>query len=229
MGATFIGDASHLRGLTENALPLVDNYPRRLWLTAPGKSASNLAYLFDRGGVEFYERVLDPLQARRAFETSTFIKRLWPEPLLARTLPFFEVQRVIDRVLIEGANPLGQIEDLHLLLTNTSLERLPYWLLGLGNHPILERVDTMPNDGTGQVEYVRGLRALVNRDYSAAAAHFAQSIERGLRSTRPLLVYALCLAGNLDAASAVARGAEVSNTSQRHFWTWLDSTFGVRP
>jgi hypothetical protein len=87
----------------------------------------------------------------------------------------------------------------------------------------------MPDDGTGQVQYVRGLRALVDRDFDGAASHFSQANVRGMRGTRPLTVFALCLAGHLDDARRVAQGSEVLNADQRHFWEWLEMTFGVGP
>jgi len=37
------------------------------------------------------------------------------------------------------------------VITSTSLRTLPYWLLGIGNHPILDRVDTMQWNGRGRV------------------------------------------------------------------------------
>ena len=49
----------------------------------------------------------------------------------------------------------------------------------------------MPNDGTGNVEYVRGLKALVARDFPAAAASLAQANAPGLPGTRALLAYGI--------------------------------------
>jgi predicted membrane-bound spermidine synthase len=225
-GATFLGDAAYLTKLTEGSQPLVDNFPRRVFLAAPTDPRLSL---LDDGGTAFLEEILNPLRAQKNFEDSTFISQLWPEPLRRQTLPFFAVQRIVNRVLAEGANVLGQIEDVHFLLTRTSLQTLPYWLLGLGNHPILRRVDAIPDDGSGQVQYVRGLRALVERDFQAAADHLSASNVRGMRGSRPLAAYALSLAGRLDSARQMAQGAEVSNADLRHFWNWLERTFGVGP
>ena len=154
---------------------------------------------------------------------------MWREDFRTRTLPFFDVQRVINRVLGEGAHVLGQIEDLHFVITRTSLRTLPYWLLGIGNHPILDRVDTMRNDGTGEVEYVQGLRALVDRNFARAAASLAQARARGFPGARPLLAYSLSVAGDVEGAREVARGSELANPDQRHFWEWMQRTFGVHP
>jgi spermidine synthase len=227
IGATFIGDAAYLQGLTAHTPPLTDDYPRRLRVPA-GSSLLDPRRRLDWSGAEFYRDVIDPQRARRAFEASAFVQRLWPETLLRETIPFFEVQHIINRILTVEANPLRQIEDLNLVLTRTPLRRLPLWLLGLDNHPILERVDGLPNDGSGQLEYVRGLRALVARDYVGAAAYLAQSEQRGVRGIRPLLVYSLCLAGELDEAKQLGQGdVDASNADQRHFWTWLHATYGA--
>jgi predicted membrane-bound spermidine synthase len=228
IGATFLGDAAYLNSLTAHSSPLVDDYPRRIWMSSHAAASREPQYLFDKGGEAYLAEILNPARTRRAFESSRFIEHLWPEAVRREAVPFFEVQQIINRVLDEGANVLGQIEDVHLLLTMTSLERLPYWLLGLGNHPILRHVDTMPNDGSGQVEYVRGLRALVARDFGAAATHLAEAYQRGLRGTRPLLAYALCLAGQFDAAKQIAGGPESVNKDQRHFWDWLRSAFPLK-
>jgi hypothetical protein len=194
--------------------------------------------MLDRGGPEYHREVINPERTRERFATSDFVKRLWPEPLLTDTLSFFEAQRILNRVLTEGANPFRQIEDLHLVLTRTTLDRLPRWVLGLGNHPMQERVTSMPNDGSGQVEYVLGLLALVARDYPGAARYLAQSEQRGFGNARPLLAYSLALAGELSAVRQLAQDVDLqsrpspgfrtaSSADRRHFWNWLRQTFGV--
>jgi hypothetical protein len=40
-------------------------------------------------------------------------------------------------------------------------------------------------------------------------------------------VYALCLAGELDAARLLAHGAASNGPDDAHFWSWLRTTFGV--
>jgi hypothetical protein len=226
LAATFLGDASYLATLAGDSPPLVDNFPRRMWR---GSSPSALQLLFDQGGPEFHDGVLDVSRARQAFEDSSYVAELWPEGFRREVLPFFDVQRVVNRVLGEGAHVLGQIDDLDFILRKTSLKTIAYWVLGLGNHPILGRVDTMPNDGRGEVEYVQGVRALVDRDFQRASALLAEAHRRGFPGTRPVLAYALALAGEIDLARQVAAGAERGNADQRHFWEWMQAAFGVAP
>jgi hypothetical protein len=228
IGATFLGDAAYLQRLTNGTAPLTDDYPRRVQVPA-GTSLSDPRRRLDWGGAQLYRDVIDPGRAQRAFEASAFVRRLWPEALLKETLPFFEVQDVINDVLTDGANPLKHIEDLHRLLTRTPLHELPSWLLGLDDHSILERAGALPNDGSGLLEYVGGLRALVAHDYVGAAAYFTRSEQRGVDGIRPLLVYSLCLAGRLADANQLAQGLDAASADQRHFRTWLHATFGVGP
>ena len=157
------------------------------------------------------------------------MRRLWPAELIEASLPYFDHQRVLNRVMWDGGRPLAQIEDLHWLLTETPLRTLPLWVLG--SDEVRAGIARQGDDGTGAVEYVRGLTAMARRDYPGAAAAFASAERRGLLgdALRPLRVYAHCLAGQLDAAAALARDRAPRTEEERHFWDWLGSRFGVGP
>ena len=226
VGATFLGDAAYLRELTARTAPLVDNHPRRL---RPVPGEPSVSDPLDPAVAALFDSLIDPARARQAFATSDLIRRLWPEALIAATLPYFDHQRMLNRVLWDGGRPLAQIENLHWLLTETPLRTLPFWILG--SDDVKERIARRGDDGTGAAEYARGLTALVRRDYPGAAAAFAAAERRGLlgATIRPLRVYALCLANRLDAARQLAPGIQPSGTEERHFWEWLGSRFGVGP
>jgi hypothetical protein len=87
----------------------------------------------------------------------------------------------------------------------------------------------MPNDGTGQVEYVRGLLALSSRDFREAARNFGLSELRGRTDVRSLLVYSLCLAGESSTAAQLSQNIEPTDDDLRHFWGWIHARFGVGP
>jgi spermidine synthase len=229
IGATFLGDAGYLRSLTQGTLPLTDNFPQRL-----RPIPARLTHADPTGGVDgpelhFIGAVIDPRRAREAFEQSAFIRSLWPEALVSQTLPFFERQRVVNRIMFEGASPLRHVEELHALLTGTSLQQLPLW--ALGSDDVQQQIAAAGDDGSYMVPYVRGVRALAARHYAAAAEEFADAERRGLRAatSRPLMVYALCLAGRLDAAHRLADGEMPNDPDRRYFWTWIGSRFGVGP
>ena len=229
IGATFLGDTPYLRGMTRNTLPLVDNFPQRLQPHPEKLSLAGSSESFARTEIEFIRGVIDPIRAREAFQQSEFVRRLWPEALANETLPYFEHQRTLNWVLLDGASPLRQIEELHALLTKTPLHTLPLW--AFGSDVVQQQIAAAGDDGSFMVSYVLGVREMVARNYSGAAAFFAEAERRGLRtaSSRPLLVHVLCLAGDLDAASRLAQGQMPSVPDRRHFWRWLGAEFGVGP
>ncbi len=229
IGATFLGDAAYLNDLTADTPALVDDHPRRLRPDPRSPSLSDPGYGNDPRVTALYDNVLDPARARDALTTSGYMRRLWPEELIEAAVPWFEHQRILNRVMWEGGRPLAQIEDLHRLLTETPLRTLPLWMLG--GDDVKARIAQRGDDGTGAAEYARGLTAMARRDYPGAAAAFARAERRGLRgeAIRPLRVYALCLAGRIDAAAALAQDRIPRTEEQRHFWTWLGSRFGVGP
>jgi hypothetical protein len=160
---------------------------------------------------------------------STFIRGLLPERVIDGTLPYFEHQGILNRVLWEGGRPLRQIEPLHRLLTETPLRTLPLWMLG--SDYVKERIARMRDDGTGAAFYARGLSALASRDYPGAASAFEAAERRGLRGEAilPLRVYALCLAGRQEAAKALASAVRPQGEEERLFWQWIGPKFGVGP
>jgi hypothetical protein len=224
VGATFLGDHDYLRTLTAETPALTDNHPRRLLPISAGRLSADPK---NPRALEAFRGVFDPARARRRFEQSAFIRNLWPHGLLADTVPFFNHQDTINRIMWEGANPLRDIEELHALLTLTSLRRLPLW--AMGSSDALQRAADSGDDGTGMVEYQLGARALAIRNYGAAARYLAESERRGFRTApvRPLRAYALSLAGELNAASRLIPDVEPSDPDERHFWKWLSSQFGV--
>jgi len=227
IGATFLGDAAYLRALTADAPPLTDDFPQRLLPVPLRPSLSDPRYKSDPAVMAVYQRVIDPGRARDAFAGSAFVRGLWPAALIDETLPLFDEQRILNRVLLEGAAPLRQIEDLHAVLTTTTLRTLPLWLLG--SDDVKERIAEASAERTGATEYARALRALSARDYLRAAAHFSEAERRGLQAPTlgPLLAYSLCLAGDRDTARQLARGHAARDADERHFWDWLRATFGV--
>jgi predicted membrane-bound spermidine synthase len=228
IGATFLGDSEDLRHLTDGALPITDDYPKRLRPAATRLSLLSTPPDAERHVAQSLAAVVDTDHARLAFQRSALIHRLWPETLARETIPFFDIQRIINHIMREGPRPLASIEEIHQLLTKTTLRRVPLW--ELGSDDAQQEVAETGNDGSGMVEYVVGIRALVARQYPAAARSFADAERRGLRlpTLRPLLVYALCMGGELDAARQLARRANVADADELHFWVWLEATFGVR-
>jgi spermidine synthase len=228
IGATFVGDSTFARELTGGAPPLTDDFPHRLVPTSSRPSISGPSPAADRAESARFQRVIDPARARDAFLASSFVRGLWPADLIAKSAPYFTWQRVINRTILEGGRPLMQIEDLHALLTGTTLRTLPLWVLG--SDEVKEQIAEKTTPPTPETEYARGLRALAGRDYHGAADAFLKTEQDGLRAPtiRAMLVYSLCLANRLDDARQFARGVDVHNLEEEHFWEFIGKTFGVR-
>jgi len=226
IGATFLGDANYLRQLTSSTPPLTDDFPQRLRPVAARPSLSDPRYRSDRAVMDLYLGVLDPSRARAAFVASPFIRALWPAPLAERTRPFFDGQRILNRVLLDGSRPLTQIGELDRLLDTTTLRTLPLWLLG--SDAVKERIAESSSERSGASEYGLGVYALANRDYRRAAAHLGEAERRGLTgvTVRPLQAYALAKAGDLPAARLHA-GGPAATPDEQQFWTWMAGRFGV--
>jgi hypothetical protein len=79
------------------------------------------------------------------------------------------------------------------------------------------------------VEYARALRALSGRDYAGAALLLAAAEQRGLHGAviSALRAYTLCRNGRIDAARDIARGVQIADPDEKHFWGWMATTFGV--
>jgi spermidine synthase len=226
IGATFLGDATFVKELVANVPPLTDDFPHRL-VPSRRPSLSAPAYTTDRAVFERFQRVIDPARGREAFLSSGFIRGLWPADLVEKSAPFFEWQRVINRNFWEGGKPLEQIEDLHAVLSQTTLRTLPLWILG--SDEVKERIAEQAKTQTSETLYARALRALAGRDYNGAFDAFLQTEQQGLRAPtiRALLVYSLCMANRLDEARLFSRGLDVHDAQERHFWQFMGKTFGV--
>lgn len=234
VGATFLGDRDDLRRLAADTAPLVDDYPQRL-RPAPGRLAlTRGSATADMAAAGFVDAVIDTRTTQAAFERSPFIRAHWPPRLVNETLPLFAVQRTLNEVMRDGPRPLDRIEDIHDLLTRTTLRRPPLWLLG--SDDAQQEAADVESDTSGMSHYVVGVRALVARQFEVAAAAFAEAERRGLRlePLRPLRAYALCLSGRMDLARellpTMSTAAIASlRRDEQHFWNWLQKTFFELP
>jgi spermidine synthase len=226
VGATFVGDAAFLRELTANTPAVTDEYPQRLRPDRSRVSLSDPRYGVDPAVAAVYERVTDSERSRRAFAASPFVRRYFPAPLVDDTLPLFDAQRILNRVMWEGGKPLRLIEDLDFVLRRTSLRTLPLWILG--SDDTKQRIGASAGDGIGTGEYVKAIDALASRRFLEAAARLGEAERRGFRgvTVRPLLAYALCRAGRAEDAGRLAATAQPRDADEQHFWGWMRQSCG---
>lgn len=236
LGALFIGDADYLNRLTAGVPALVDNYPKRI--EAPLSSQKEAGRLF--------ASINDTAAERERFRRSPLIRRLWPEPLRVASLPYFDLQKMInDRCYDTSIRPHPDIEKAHVVLTQSPLNTLALWLLG-GNADIervaaqLERQDP----ANPVLQYNRGLRLLSRREYAAAVEPLrrAEQLPRIGEDAFRLRIYALCMSGQVLEAQRVAhvrmlqhlraKGLTIGaarNARMQPFWVWMKQAFGIDP
>jgi predicted membrane-bound spermidine synthase len=202
LGTTFIGDAPFLAELTRDDAPVVDDRPYRISRASP-----------DQADLEYHYSLADPAQARRRFEASDAVRRLWPPGLRARTLEAFDYQRVLHdsfHARVSGdSSSTARLDGLWTALVRTRSRTLPLWILDTQESEmrIAARAAAAGGDGP-MLRYLLAADALARRDYAESAERLAGIRERNPRSPRVAMLHvlALHLAGDA-AASADAHAA----------------------
>jgi len=226
LGALFIGDSDFLRVLTQDQPPLVDNFPRRII------SHSNIG----PGSNSLYASLMDTDAARERFASSPLIERLWPQPLLERTLQYFEYQRIINTLLDLSGHPLSKdVTDLHLILTQTNLEAPVLWHLG-SNSDAQRALETLTAEERSAPEwqYQLAARFISERSFEEALGplHRAESNPQLYLTARMFRIYAFCLLQRVDEAGSLAvetYGGQGSDPRLQGFWEFLRDTYGIEP
>ena len=216
LGATFLADATTLGEWTRGVRPLDDDHPGRILARYPP----------DEHGDPIYRSWMNPQAVRERFESSAFVREVWPTTLRKRTLEFFLPEAVLDGLFVWDL--LNPIQILHGVLTRSSLHTLP--LLLMGTEPAIQRI-AVPLYGAGTrdsgLEFEMGAQAMSARDYEGAAQHLALVTEAShLVMARLLRTLALGLLGREAEASqcldsldfrTLARSDAYSALWLRHF------------
>jgi hypothetical protein len=217
LGAMFLGDAPLLRAWAHGHQPLTDNWPKRL--------TSDVTWPQWIG--------MDTNRMRERFANSAIVAGFMPESLRQATLPYFEAQKLINRAILHAAEP-ERYHDLpiaHRLLTQTALRELPLWHLGSNAH-LQELAGRLRAKGVRHpwVEVQVAKQALVDRRYAQAAEGFRQAIDLGetRRSVWHDRLYALCMAGRVEEAEALAGSKaplDPARPADAALFTFLGETF----
>ncbi len=224
VGALFIGDAEYLKQLTRDVPALVDNYPQRILTDAPlGPGSSGL-----------YKTLVDTKAARERFVSSPLIARLWPAPLIERSLPFFDAQRLINDLIDGAGSPLAKsIPDLHVLITKTTLTAPILWHLGSSSDVQRTLATLPPEERALQIwQYQLGAGRFAERKFAEALLPFenAESRPTLFGTARIFRIYSLCLLGRLDEArrlTAETRAAVGGDSHYEKWWEFFATTYGV--
>ena len=195
LGALFVAGADDLRREVGAVLPLEDDFPYRL---APIRPITIPRWYLPLGEAD---------GARRRFETSPWVERLWPAGLRQRTPSWFEMQRRYDQMTQWSRT--NTWDDTHAVLTGTTLETLPLLLLGSGPDEQRAAAELAARgEDPVFVHRHRAIRALSERRFAEAAAEAAAALalEPGDAHLRALAAYAL----SCDGRVAEARGIRLA-------------------
>jgi len=225
LGALFIGDATFIRALLGDARPLTDDRPKLI--EAPFSSRE--------AGAELLAQVTDTGAARTRFQTSSLVARLWPPTLAASSVPYFDIQHVIDAHMYGNlvASSLA-LEDIHRVLTGSTVATPVLWRLA-SNSDIQQVVSAATPEELMNplLQYHLAIRLLSERNYRQAADAF----ERATQSPQVrdnafvLYVYALCMSGQRAKAQDISSDAFAASgvSSLPPLWVWMKQTFGIDP
>jgi predicted membrane-bound spermidine synthase len=185
IGATFLADAAQLREWIGRTPPVVDDFPKRL--------GADLAFR----SIEPYAAWQRPASARERFAASRWIAAHWPAELARASLPYFDLQPILNGE--QAPDPAASVPLVDLLLRRSNLRIPILWLLDSDTveQAVVERrlaaagAQPLPPE----LAYPLGVRALAERDYRRAAPLLAVAAERDPRTAGPIAAYALCRAG----------------------------------
>jgi spermidine synthase len=182
LGSTFLADAATLNQWTQGAAPLDDDHPGLI----------SSSYPAEENGDPIYETWMDHGLARERFQSSKFIRDLWPAGLRQRTVEYFALQGVLDDLCVWGR--LNPIRSLQTVLTQSTQHTLP--LLLMGTEPRIQRIAVplyVAGERDTDVEFEIGARAMSQREYEAAEQHLAL-VSDGTAKVRAQLLRTLALA-----------------------------------
>jgi spermidine synthase len=225
LGALFIGDAAFVRALVDGSPPLTDDRPKLIEAPSSSQEESTrlVASLTDTGA------------ARTRFQTSPLIARLWPSSLIMTSVPYFDVQHVIDAHMYGSlVSQSLALEDVHRILTGSTVATPVMWRLA-SNADIQQVVSNATAEELANplIQFHLGIRLLSERDYKAAAEAFNRATESPeVRDNAFVLyIYALCMSGQRAKAQALSSDAFAASgaSSLPPLWMWMKQTFGIDP
>ena len=225
LGALFIGDATFVHALVDDAAPLTDDRPKVI--EAPFSSQED--------GTRLFAAVTDTGAARTRFQSSTLVARLWPKPLIDASVPYFDVQHVIDAHMYgRQVQQNLALDDVHRVLTGSGASTPVLWRLA-SNSDIQQAIETMTaqEQANPVVQYQLAIRFLSERRYRNAADGFnrATAAPEVRDNAFVLYIYSLCMSGQTRQAQVISHEAFAASGARElpPIWIWMKETFGLDP
>jgi len=209
LGALFMAGPQDLRELAGDALPLTDDYPKRLSDRPLGWAAS----------VRSYVPWTDEDVTRRRFEESLWLDKVWPTRFRSASSIYILAQSELNRTLIERPHDLQVVlPRIHLFLTRTQLATLPLWMLN-SNERRQQAAGSALARGDADADTYKelGLGALAQRKYARAHELFARASQAGDRGPRvqTLALYSRFMAAGPKRQRKLVRGLEQADSAAK--------------
>lgn len=175
-GTLFVADAAMLAYWTRNILPVSDDFPHRI---APHKKWSQTGS--DRDSPKLYREMLRVERRRPAFEESSYIASLIPEPVRSETRRHWRSEEILTEFYLRSfmAIEFDYREALYQALERSDSHLLPTLLLFSTpeKQALLAGVD---DDGSPAYQRALIIDAIVARDYELAAELLWHYIQAGV-------------------------------------------------
>ena len=207
LGATFMADAPTLERLTRGVAPLTDDAPSAVSRLAPPPTQI----------VRMLGRWMNAPAAKKRFEESVFIERIWPSGWRQASLHMFEYQRMLTEV--NGRQlPLPRLlGDVFTLQQSSELRTLVLWKLGFSTDD-LDVLVALEARGVamGKASELRAARALMHRHYAEAARWYGSARDESPRDAylTTLQAYALAMADRKRGARELLEDAAAVPSSR---------------
>ncbi|MCH2129758.1 MAG: hypothetical protein MK179_11470 [Pirellulaceae bacterium] len=225
LAAYFIADRKTLLDLTEQELPVEDNFPHRL--SPRGKRTLESQY----------RELMEPESARERFRTSEHIRQLFPDGIRKKGLEFFDYRYPLHDALTNwNVTPQEKAgwKTLHQILTESSFQVLPLFLLG-------STADELPIIETAREEYKDdpnlhrklGDVAFAARNYATATSHYQTAHDSLPESPMVFLryMYALSMADQKEQARELVSTLQdtpfIKEINEDRDWKFLNGLFDL--
>jgi spermidine synthase len=218
--ALLLCDSAFLREVCAGALPVVDDFPKRIEQDPP-----------PTGRVpEIYQKFLDAGEGRARFSSSPWAREVFPRDFSAASVPFFEVRQLVDMLIVLTPRDFFDPATFHNLVVGMDL-RTPILLL-LGSNMDRQRAAREAGWGASpdpEVQYHVAVELLSERRFEEALAPLEKAARFQAKKgwADALRVCALAELGRMgQARELAARLATTQPSIPPLFWRRMQVAYG---
>ena len=222
LGAMFMGDNQFLQKLTDDILPVVDNFPMRI--------SNNLVGMDQASQLKSY--LIAPVRREKAFTESSYIRSIFPQALIDRSLEYFQVDSILVNLTLPRSwnSKTPKLKVLAYVLSETDLVVLPTVLLG--SSPAEQKLLSDVAELTSVDHYKSAITgAFADRNYEQATSllgYFLTNIQGGekrMRRYAALYYLSKALAGTLSEKDLLPNEINPNFQVSESFVEWMKQDF----